>query len=200
MTARFQLNANKITLFSNTYPDLATAQAAGAPLVATDYTVVYTTDGTDYFIHASLIQEFQASYPTEAAANAASVFYVNSGYQVSIHETVELTAVLHETHLLSSSSKYRDPNTGLDGAYLTPSDSIAIFVPEQSPSLGITQVDFKLDTVLVNTENVAPWDYAGTDGFGNANRVTFSAGLHVVEAVVTATAGNFTLTANFEVE
>lgn len=200
MTPRFDLNANKVTLFTGSYLSLVAAQTAASPLIAAGYVTYITEDGLDFILNGSLLENIYESWPTEAAANASASGYVATGYRVSIFETVEVVIPFSDYKILYSPSKYRTPVQGLDGGYFSPTLAVAVFVDDPFNYLGITQVEFKLDTVSVNIEAVAPWDYAMTDGFGNANRVTFSAGLHLIEAVVTATTGNFTLSANFEVE
>lgn len=103
------------------------------------------------------------------------------------------------TNLLFSPSKKRTNPQFLNDGFILSSSLVAIFI-EDNPVLGITQIDFDLDTVLHHTETGAPWDYDGTDGFGDANRVTFAVGTHTVDAHILATTGNFTVSATFEVE
>lgn len=102
-------------------------------------------------------------------------------------------------YLQFSPSKYRTSAVPLESGYIAAGMLVAIFIEDQ-PDLGITQVDFKVNGSSVHVENSAPWDYNGTDGFGDAIRVSTSAGLYLVEADVTASTGNFTVSANVEVE
>lgn len=85
----------------------------------------------------------------------------------------------------------------LDGAVLDVGSLYAVFVPNYG---NITQVVFKLDGSPVHTEFSAPWDYDGTAFGGSANRVTFTAGSHEIEATVTTASGVVVVTAAFEVE
>lgn len=87
----------------------------------------------------------------------------------------------------------------LDGAVIDAGKLYAIFI-EDVPELGINYITFKLDGVNVHTEFSTPWDYAGTAGGGDANRVVFVAGSHIIEAEINDDFGNHTLEASFEVE
>lgn len=104
-----------------------------------------------------------------------------------------------KAYLQYSPSKFRTPAYPLDGAYIVAGTQLAIFVEDQ-PDLGITQVEFKLNGASYHTETSAPWDANGTDGFGDAIRVAAGAGSFLIEAVITASTGDFTVSANIEVE
>lgn len=87
----------------------------------------------------------------------------------------------------------------LEGAALDAGKLYAIYF-QDVPDLDITQVVYLLDGSNVHTEYQVPWDYAGTDANGDANRVTFIAGTYEVEAQITATTGPFSVSATFVVD
>lgn len=127
---------------------------------------------------------------TQAAYDAAEL----------ARQAATLTAIRRGLARLQwSPSKNRVPASDLGDGYFGVTSNIAVFLSDV-PGLGITSVQFKLDGVNVNLEAAAPWDYFTTDGGGFANRGTFAAGTHLVEAVVSAPSGAFTVSATIEVE
>lgn len=106
---------------------------------------------------------------------------------------------INELHLQVSRSKDRENPQQLDNATVDTGKTYAVFLFDL-PQLGYTQVDFDLDTVPVHTELGAPWDYDGTDGFGFAQKVIFTAGSHTIDAHVTYGGGTFTISATFDVD
>lgn len=87
----------------------------------------------------------------------------------------------------------------LQGAVLDAGKLYAVYIPDV-PELGINFITFKLNGVNVHTEFSAPWDYSGTSGGGDANRVTFVAGSHSIEAEINSDFGSYSLEASFDVE
>lgn len=106
---------------------------------------------------------------------------------------------INELHLQVSRSKDRENPQQLDNATIDTGKTYAVFLPDL-PELGYTQVDFDLDTVFQNSEAGAPWDYAGTDGFGFATKVIFTPGSHTIDATVTYGGGSFVISATFDVD
>jgi hypothetical protein len=82
--------------------------------------------------------------------------------------------------LLVSTRAGRGGAIGLDGATVT--GPVAVFVPNES---GIVSVDYLLDGTTVRTERFTPWDFGGTAGNGQAQRVVFPVGARTVTAVIT---------------
>lgn len=106
---------------------------------------------------------------------------------------------INELHLQVSRSKDRENSQQLDNATIDTGKTYAVFLHDL-PELGYTQVDFDLDAVFVSSELGAPWDYAGTDGFGFANKVIFTPGSHTIDATVTYGGGSFVISATFDVD
>lgn len=106
---------------------------------------------------------------------------------------------LDDLKLKVTRNKDREGAVSLDNNTLDTGKTYAVFLPDL-PELGYTQVDFDLDTVFQNSELGAPWDYAGTDGFGFANKVIFTPGSHTIDAHVTYGGGTFTISADFDVD
>lgn len=111
---------------------------------------------------------------------------------------------LNELYLQVSRSKDRENPQRLDNSTLDTGKTYAVFLYDPLlqglADLGYTQVDFDLDTVFQNSEVSAPWDYAGTDGFGFANKVIFTPGSHTIDAHITYGGGTFTISATFDVD
>lgn len=101
--------------------------------------------------------------------------------------------------LLFSRAPSRTNPGGLEGAVLDAGKLYAVFIKDV-PDLNITTVKFKLDGSTVQLEGFPPYDFAGTSFDGSANRTTFVAGPHEIEAEVTAPSGVFIITAAFSVE
>lgn len=89
-----------------------------------------------------------------------------------------------------SMSNLRWDPKGLEMGVIPAGTPIAVFVDDVYNAF-MVQVDFELDSVFHNSETSAPWDYDGTDGFGNANMVTFPSGLHTIQATITLSGASF---------
>lgn len=87
----------------------------------------------------------------------------------------------------------------LEDSVLDAGKLYAVFI-QDVPELNILDITFSLNGSTVHHEFSAPWDYAGTGGGGEANRVTFIAGSYEVEAIINATGGFFSITSAFTVE
>lgn len=120
----------------------------------------------------------------------------NDMQTIGLPATTGPTAALK---LLFSRSEARVNPGGLEGAVLDAGKLYAIFIPDV-PELNILDITFKLNGTPVHQEFSPPWDYAGTNGGGDANRVTFVAGLYSVQAVANATGGFHSFEAAFTVE
>lgn len=101
--------------------------------------------------------------------------------------------------LMVSRSADRTIPGPLEGSVLDVGKLYSVFIPAV-PELGITQINFSLDTVFHHTEFSFPWDYDGTQFSGQANRVTFVAGIHSIDAQIADIYGTFGISASFEVE
>ena len=98
-----------------------------------------------------------------------------------------------------SSAADRSSPTPVQGKTLT--GTIYVFV---SPATGVTQVRFWLDNPQMTgtprqTENTAPWDFAGTAANGTANPFNAAqlSGQHSITAAVTRSGGTDVLTSTF---
>lgn len=101
--------------------------------------------------------------------------------------------------LIVSRSETRDNSVGLDGAQLDVGLLYAVSI-QDVPDLAIVQIEFFLDAVSHHTELSAPWDYDGTSFGGEANRVSFAAGQHSIDATITDASGVYSVNATFGVE
>lgn len=163
---------------------------------------------TYYICPVSLATVFDEEFPSSAPLDSDGVtpctpvsLAVYNAQVAANDAAIEFAYATFLMNLRWSRSKLRTKPEFLDQELFSSTELLAIFV-EEDPyhPLGVTSVEFYLDAVLVNTEASAPWDYAATDGFGNANRVTFAVGTHTVDAKIFYPSGNFTVSATFEVE
>lgn len=111
----------------------------------------------------------------------------------------EYDSALFGQVILASRSINRSNALILTGATIDTGKLYGVWLPDNL-LLGITQVEWKLDTISVNTELTAPWDYWTTGPGDTTNRGVFLPGTHLVEAVVTHSSGIHTVSATFEVD
>lgn len=156
-----------------------------------------------YYVHTapgSFIATAENDEPLNAPYGAPWVAVSQSVYQAELLGVWQDPGIdLSDLYLKVSRNKDREGAVSLDNNTLDTGKTYAVFLPDL-PELGYTQIDFDLDTVFFNTELSAPWDYAGTDGFGFANKVIFTPGSHVIDAHVTYGGGTFTVSASFDVD
>lgn len=112
---------------------------------------------------------------------------------------VPVNGLRESVRLLFSRSSERTSPGPLENAALDVGKLYSVSIPN-IPELGITQIAFYFDTALHHTELSAPWDFDGTQISGDANRLTFTAGSHTIDAQITDAFGSFGVTASFEVE
>lgn len=154
-----------------------------------------------YYVHTapgSFIATAENDEPLNAPYGAPWVAVSQSVYQTELLGVWQ-GLFLDELNLKVTRNKDREGAVNLDNNTLDTGKTYAVFLPDL-PELGYTQVDFDLDTVFQNTETGAPWDYAGTDGFGFATKVIFTPGSHTIDAHVTYGGGTFTISASFDVD